>query len=156
MSHVVTLRLHPTDPDLVCLCTPIDMAHTMGGFGAARYVGNAPPINGASYVIGSDDLPRFRVFATHHATHIVDARTPTNVIPLGRGAPLPECTHCGQPARRGARLNHCPNCGAPWDATEIGAPYSRGWIGAVTTCDQCSSDTPSGYAHCIHCGAPHA
>lgn len=154
MSHVVTLKQHPTQPQVIYLCTPPDMAGTMGGFGPARYVGNAPPIAGASYVITIDELPRFRVYATNRSVTVIDARGATEPKPYGRGAPLPECAHCGQPARRSAQLQHCPNCGTPWQAIEIGAPYSRGWSGSVVTCQECSTDTPSGFTHCIYCGAP--
>jgi hypothetical protein len=155
MSHLVTLR-QGTDPGLVYLCTPPDMATTMGGFGPARYVGSTPPVPGASYVISADDLPRFRLYChSHHAT-IVDARTTSpGQRPYGREAPLPECARCGQPARRGAQPQHCPNCGAPWDAIEIGAPYSRTPNGPGITCADCQSTTPAGFAHCIHCGTAH-
>jgi hypothetical protein len=155
MAHLVTLKSSPRDPDVVYLCTPQDMATTMGGFGPARYVGNTPPVPGASYVISTDDLPRFRVYCTNRSVTVLDARgTSTAHRPYGREAPLPECAHCGQPSRRGARLEHCPNCGTPWDPIEVGAPYAHA-SGAVITCDQCSSDTPSGFSHCIMCGAPH-
>jgi hypothetical protein len=156
MAHIVTLKTAPGDTALVYLCTPPDMASTMGGFGPARYVGNTPPIPGASYVITTDDLPRFQVYCTNRGVHVMDSRgggKPEK--PYGRNAPLPECTHCGQPARRGARLEHCPNCGSPWDPIELGAPYIRQqW--AVVVCDECSSETPSGFSHCIRCGAAHA
>jgi len=158
MSHVATLK-QGTDPDVIYLCTPLTMANIMGGFGPARYVGSAPPVTGASYVISTDDLPRFRVYCHSHSVTLVDARTTANSTanrPYGREAPLPECTHCGQPARRGARLQHCPNCGAPWDAIELGAPYAPGNQWPSLTCDQCSTATPAGYSHCIYCGAPHA
>lgn len=156
MSHVVTLKQHPTDADVVYLCTPPDMASTMGGFGPARYVGNAPPISGASYVISSDDLPRFRVYCTNRSVNVIDARgTNTQVRPYGREAPLPECSHCGQPARRGVNLHHCPNCGAPWDPIEVGAPYAHAGNGPHITCDDCQCSTPAGYSHCIHCGSAH-
>jgi hypothetical protein len=122
MSHVVTIKQHPTNPDIVCLCTPPDMATIMGGFGPARYVGNAPPINGASYVISTEDLPRFSVYCTNRATHLVDARRTTTTRPAHAEQPLPECIHCGQPARRGTHLEHCPNCGAPWEPVQ--APHA--------------------------------
>lgn len=157
MAHVVTIRQHPTEPDVVYLCTPPDMASTMGGFGPARYVGNAPPISGASYAITADDLPRFRVYCTNRSVQLIDGRDSTPATrPWGRQQPLPECSHCGQPARRGARLTHCPNCGAPWDAIELGAPYAQQGNGPGITCLSCGSVTAAGFTHCTHCGAAHA
>lgn len=157
MTHLVTLKQQPTDPDVVYLCTPPDMASIMGGFGPARYCGNTPPISGASYVISTDDLPRFRVYCTNRSIKLIDARGATTIHrPYGREAPLPECTHCGQPARRGARLQHCPNCGTPWEPIELGAPFHPGNRWPTRVCDQCSTDTPTGYSHCIYCGAAHA
>lgn len=155
MAHLVTIRQHPSDPDVLCLCTPPDMATVMGGFGPARYVGNAPPIAGASYAISADDLPRFRVYCTNRSVHLVDARTTASTYtqPLGRGAPLPECRHCAQPARRGARLEHCPNCGAPWQPIELGAPYAQ-HLTDTTQCASCLRRTPVGFSHCTQCGAP--
>lgn len=158
MAHVVTLRDTPTDPAVVYLCTPPDMASTMGGFGPARYVGNHPPVAGASYVINAEDLPRFRVYATNRSVAVVDNRGTEDTRrnrPYGREAPLPECVHCGQPVRRGTRLDHCPNCGAPWQAIEVGAPYSRN-VDTHDTCTTCGSHTPKGYSHCTHCGSPRA
>lgn len=158
MAHVVTLRDTPGNPDVVYLCTAPDMASTMGGFGPARYVGSNPPVPGASYVITTEDLPRFTVYAANRSVSIVDNRgqdMPRRNQPYGREAPLPECTHCGQPARRGTRLQHCPNCGAPWQAIEVGAPYSRN-ADTHVVCDTCHAHTPQGYSHCTHCGTPHA
>lgn len=156
MAHIVTLKVAPSDPLLVYLCTPPDMATTMGGFGPARYVGNTPPIAGASYVISTEDLPRFQVYCTNRGVQVLDSRSTSKAHrPYGREAPLPECTHCGQPARRGTHLEHCPNCGAPWFPIELGAPYAQPmWDTRV--CDQCSSSTPSGYSHCVNCGSAHA
>lgn len=157
MTHLVTLKASPTDPDVVYLCTPPDMASTMGGFGPARYVGNTPPISGASYVISSDDLPRFRVYCTNRSVRVIDGRgNSTAERPYGRGTPLPECSQCGQPARRGARLQHCPNCGAPWAAIEIGAPYAHAGNGPQIVCPDCQTSTPAGYSHCVYCGTAHA
>lgn len=157
MAHVVTLRTDPANPTVVYLCTPPDMASTMGGFGPARYVGNNPPVAGASYAITAEDLPRFTVYAANRSVAVVDNRAGpayTTRRPLGREAPLPECTHCGQPTRRGTRLQHCPNCGAPWEPIEVGAPYSRN-VDTHTTCGTCGHHTPAGYSHCTHCGTPH-
>jgi Double zinc ribbon len=157
MSHVVTLKQHPADADVIYLCTPPDMAHTMGGFGPARYVGNAPPISGASYAITAGDLDRFRVYCANRSVSLIDARGNSNAErPYGRGAPLPECSQCGQPARRGTRLQHCPNCGAPWQAIEIGAPYAHAGNGPHIVCSDCQTSTPAGYSHCVYCGTAHA
>lgn len=131
------------------------MASTMGGFGPARYVGNAPPVAGASYVITKDDLPRFRVYCTNRGVHIVEDRAgPRAVRPYGRETPLPECSQCGQPAHRSARPQHCPNCGAPWQPVEVGAPYSQP-SRLTYECTWCGGQTVMGFTHCTLCGAPH-
>jgi hypothetical protein len=153
MSHLVTLK-QGTDPDVVYLCTAPDMATIMGGFGPARFVGNTPPIAGASYAITSDDLPRFRVYCTNRQVKVIDGRgTTAQHRPYGREAPLPECRHCAQPARRGAHLQHCPNCGTPWEPIELGAPYAQA-LAAMVQCASCLRNTPTGYSHCTLCGVP--
>jgi hypothetical protein len=119
MAHVVTLQYDTRDTTVVYLSTDPDMAHTMGGFGPARFVGRNPPIRGVSYVMALDDLPRFRVYATNRGIRVVDTPTRPGPRPPWMERPLPECTHCGQPVRRGAQPTHCPNCGAPWDPTEV-------------------------------------
>jgi predicted RNA-binding Zn-ribbon protein involved in translation (DUF1610 family) len=155
MTHVVTLRADPADPGVVYLCTAPGMSSTMGGFGPARYVGNTPPVPGASYVISRDDLPRFTVYCANRQVSIVDSRTaPSAHRPYGREAPLPECLHCGQPVRRGTHWEHCPNCGMPWQVIEVGAPYSQPNRN-VTDCQQCGRSTLVGFAHCTHCGELH-
>lgn len=157
MAHVVTLKHDPSDTTVVYLSTPLDMANTMGGFGPARYVGANAPIPGVSYVVARDDLPRFVSYAQHHGVTIVDTgaarRAPR---PPWSEAPLPECTHCGQPARRGAHLEHCPNCGAPWQAVEVGTHHPDHHPGLHAKCATCGAYTPVGFAHCTHCGTPHA
>jgi hypothetical protein len=154
MAHIVTVKSAPTDPGLLYLVTTPDMARTMGGFQPARYIGNTPPIPGASYVISTDDLPRLTVYCTNRGLHLVDGRdTPASKARAPwRERPLPECTHCGQPAARGARMSHCPNCGVPWEPVEVGPSQHRHLVGAVRQCASCGRDTPEGFTHCTHCG----
>lgn len=152
MAHVVTLRTDPANPAVIYLATPQDMAPVMGGFGPARYVGNNPPIPGVSYVIPAEDLPRFRVYCTNRSVALLDQPLPAT--PLGRGTPLPECSHCGQPSRRGAQLTHCPNCGEPWAPIQVGHHYST--TAPQHVCESCHRNTPLGFTHCTNCGAPHA
>lgn len=118
--HVVTLKHDPREPEIVYLDTPPDLAHTMGGFGPARFVGHNPPIRGVSYAIHADDLGRFLNYANHHTIHVIDARYTGHPVPRRPDVPLPECAQCGQPTRRGHHPEHCPNCGAPWVSVEWG------------------------------------
>lgn len=120
-NHVVTLKTDSRDAEIVYLCTPPNLARTMGGFGPARFVGYNPPVPGASYAMHTDDLPRFLIYAAHHAVHVIDTRHNGHTVPR-QTTPLPECAQCGQPARRGHHPEHCPNCGAPWVAMEWGTP----------------------------------
>lgn len=166
MPHVVTVRAHETNPDLLYLCTPPELASVMGGFGPARFVGRPPwTTPDASYLIATDDLVRFQTFANSRQIITNDARGVVTEAPAQRPAwaerPLPECRECGQPAKRGARLTYCPNCGQPWDAIEIGAPETHHHEAGVEcphcvkvhTCTGCHLPTPYGFAHCVHCGS---
>jgi hypothetical protein len=118
MTHVVTLQYDPRDTTVVYLSTDPDMAHTMGGFGPARYVGANPPIRGVSYVIALDDLPRFRVYATNRCVTLVGPTTRVPTRPPWAERPLPECAECGHPTRRGYTPTTCPNCGHPWQGVQ--------------------------------------
>jgi hypothetical protein len=158
MRHVITLKPSPTDPELVYLCTPPELAQTMGGFAPARYVGDRPPVPDASYVISQDRLPSFMVYAANRGVSVGDYRQPSST-PSQRPAwaehPLPECRQCGQPAKRGARLSFCPNCGATWDAIEVGpAGQGRHESAPMVQCASCMQTTPAGFTHCMECGAP--
>jgi len=113
MAPTVTIKPDPTT-DLVYLSTPPDLAPVMGGFGPARYVGNNPPIPGASYVIAADELPRFRVYCTNRGVHILDQVTRPRPRPPWAERPLPECRECGQPRARYANPSRCPQCGEEW------------------------------------------
>jgi hypothetical protein len=114
MAQIVTLKTDPRDSAVVYLCTTPDLAPVMGGFALARFVGNNPPVTGASYVVGVDDLPRFRVFATNRGVHVSDTREPPRARPPWAERPLPECRECGQPRARYANPASCPQCGEPW------------------------------------------
>lgn len=153
MAHVVTLATAPGDASLVYLCTAPAMAPTMGGFGPARYVGNNPPVVGASYVIAADELPRFRVYCANRGVRLVEQPGPaTRTRPPWAERPLPECVHCGQPVARGVSPSFCPNCGAPWDAVELGPSRERHEV-LTRECVSCHAPTPAAYAHCTRCGA---
>jgi len=153
MAHVVTMKTAPGDPSLVYLCTPPDMSATMGGFGPARYVGNHPPVIGASYVIEVSDLPRFRVYCANRAVRLVENDTPaTRTRPPWAERPLPECKHCGQPVARGVNPSFCPNCGAPWEGLELGPSRERHDV-PTRQCEACNAQTPNAYTHCMTCGA---
>lgn len=119
MSHLVTMRQDPREPDFIYLCTDPGMASVMGGFGPARYVGNAPPVKDASYVIQRDDLPRFVVYCANRSVRILDRREAETSSarrdrPPWAERPLPECRECGQPRARYAQPDRCPQCGEPW------------------------------------------
>ena len=157
MAHVATVKTAPDNPEILYLCTAPDMAPIMGGFGPARYVGNSPPVKDASYTITLDDLPRFRVYCANRSVHLVDsrddARRPSD-RPAWAERPLPECSHCGQPASRKAnRIQHCPNCGNPWDPIEVGpAGMGRHGPAPLTQCASCDATTLAGFDRCMTCG----
>lgn len=155
MSHLVTMRADTRDSAIIYLCTDPSMAPVMGGFGPARYVGNSPPVKGASYVIAADDLPRFTVYCANRSVHIVDARETGHAVPRHRPPwaerPLPECRHCGQPVARGVAPSFCPNCGDPWEAIEVGPSRDRHEV-AGRECTSCHATTPAAFTHCTSCG----
>jgi hypothetical protein len=155
--HIITLKSDPEDPEVVYLCTPPDMAQTMGGFAPARYIGDRPPVPDASYVISQDRLPHFMVYAANRGITLGDYRQPRqqpSQRPAWAEHPLPECRECGQPAKRGARLSFCPNCGTPWDPIEVGpAGQGRESSAPMLTCHACQRTTPAGFTHCCECGA---
>lgn len=155
MSHLVTMRADPNNDGVIYLCTDPGMSGIMGGFGPARYVGNTPPVIGASYAIAADDLPRFRVYCTNRAVKVLDAREVGNAVPRARPSwadrPLPECSHCGQPVARGVTPSFCPNCGAVWDPVEIGPGPHRHEVPA-RECSSCGSRTAAAFTHCTSCG----
>lgn len=115
MSQIVTLKADPHSPRLVYLCTRPELASTMGGFGPARFIGTAPPVPGASYVVELGDLDRFRVYCMNRGVSIVDTReSATRPRPAWAEARLPECRECGQPRARYANPTRCPQCGEAW------------------------------------------
>lgn len=115
MAHVVTLKTDPTDASVVYLCTPRELASTMGAYGPARFVGDRPPIRGASYAIAADDVPSFRVFAANRGVTLADMGPPARADRPGwMERPLPECAECGQPRARYSNPAHCPQCGEAW------------------------------------------
>lgn len=159
MSHIVTLQTDPADQGVIYLGTDPSMAPIMGGFGPARYMRNAP-VKGASYVIESDDLPRFIVYCANRSVRVVDRREtepePVRRRPAWAERPLPECRSCGQPVARGVSPSFCPNCGATWDAVEVGTtPGSTRYV-ETEVCSECGNDTPVGWTHCTECGARRA
>jgi hypothetical protein len=156
MSHLVTLRADPRDTAVIYLCTDPSMSIVMGGFGPARYVGNTPPVKGASYAIATDDLPRFRVYCTNRSVRLLDEReiAAPRVRPPWAERPLPECTSCGQPVARGVVPSFCPNCGAPWEAVEVVPGTPRHEV-LTRVCGSCHSLTPAAFTHCATCGHAH-
>lgn len=113
---LVTMREDPADNALIYLCTDQALAPIMGGFGPARYVGNNPPVKGASYVISATDLPRFRVYCANRSVRLLDSRVVESprTRPAWAEGRLPECRECGQPRARHAQPSTCPQCGEPW------------------------------------------
>lgn len=159
MSHLATMKSDPGNPGVIYLVTDPSMAPVMGGFGPAKFVGNNPPVKGASYAIADDDLPRFQVYCANRSVRLVDTRDDRPEVGTPRARPpwaerpLPECRECGQPAQRGARIEFCPNCGDPWDPVEVGPSSTRHEV-VTATCGSCMRETPAAYSHCTRCGAP--
>lgn len=153
MSYLVTMRADPSDNAVIYLCTDPSMSALMGGFGPARYVGNTPPVKGASYAIALDDLPRFRVYCTNRSVRLLDAREveAPRRRPAWAERPLPECAHCGQPVARGVVPSFCPNCGAPWEPVEV-APGGHRHEVPSRACSSCGVSTPAAFTHCTACG----
>lgn len=140
----IVVRNHDKSAQLVYLDTSPELAHLMGRFRPARFVG----ARGGAYVLAESNLGLFADFARHHQLQVLDER---HAAVSSRQSALPECFHCGQPARRGSHLAHCPGCGQPWRPIEI----EERWREATTdSCPTCHSRQPAGFGWCGRCGAP--
>jgi len=137
---LIRIEKHPTDPDVVILRTPPDMASDMGRFEAARYDPDRK-----AYLIHSDTIPSLYRFARHFGAHVTDDRTG-----LGERTLAHECGHCGQPGSVANSPKHCPACGEPWMPVthhDVNPPTD------LTRCDACGRNQRGRFPRCAHCGA---
>lgn len=142
-SQPVVVRNHDQSAQLVYLDTSPELQHLMGRFRPARYVGAR---NGA-YVLAESNLGLFADFCKHHQIPLVDER---HAPVSSRQDALPECFHCGQPARRGTHLAHCPSCGNAWRPIQVAERWRED---TTASCPTCHTRQPAGFGWCVRCGA---
>lgn len=137
---LIRIEKHPTDPDVVILRTPPDMAPDMGRFEAARYDADR-----RAYLTHSDTIPSLYRFAKHVGAHVTDDRTG-----LGERRLAHQCGHCAQAGSVANPPKFCPDCGEPWMPVthhDVSPPV------ALTRCDGCGRMQRGRFPRCAHCGA---
>lgn len=139
--------------DIVTIAVPPDPnAHKfMGRFEAARRT------DSGRYALPADQADNFAKFALLASWQVTDQREQANHEALG---PLPECVHCGQPAKRfddhEKRTPHqppkfCPDCGAPWESRIVKVVEQD--LHATQTCQACGHTQLGAFPRCSNCGA---
>lgn len=141
MTTTATINAHPTDPDIIVLRTPPDMASEMGRFAPARYDPQT-----RAYILLAEHVDALRKFATRSGIHIVDQRQ----APPGPRTQMPECTNCGQPAKLNAQPDWCPACGERWKPM-----FAEGHNGSGVRleCRACGHRQTTAFRWCGKCGA---
>jgi hypothetical protein len=138
---IIKIESHPTRGDLLVVHAGPDASAVMGPFGPARWQPKS-----RAYWMPAKDLESFVRHLDREGATLVDERATGG----GPSGPLPECRHCGQPARRGVELRHCPDCGGRWEpvvhASGIGDDAAR------TTCPHCGRAQAGNFPRCQHCG----
>lgn len=143
-KHLARLTAHPTDTRTVLLHTPPGLATDMGRFEPARY-----DQAHRAYLVHVDHLAALHRFAATIALHIVDERT----RPPGQRPLMPECIHCGQPAKLTRQPHRCPGCGQPWKPTFVDPGTGHGEA-VRQTCDHCGHTQRGRFGYCGACGEP--
>lgn len=145
MTHIIKITSHPTNPDLLILHTPPDLATQMGHFQEARY---DPDTH--TYLLHSDAYPGLEALANYIDATLHDQRT--NSI-TGQITTPQECRHCAQPARANHPPTYCPSCGNLWDP--VGPPLTGDRYAITRTpCPSCGHHQTGRLPHCSHCGQP--
>jgi hypothetical protein len=142
MKHIIRITTHPTDPDLLVLHTPPELANEMGRLEAARY----DPTTG-TYLLHRDAYAGLQALANYAGAHLHDQRS----NPIANQIHIPqECRHCGQPGRANHPPTYCPACGNLWDP--IGPPVD-GIAGVIRTpCPSCGHKQSGRFGYCTRCG----
>lgn len=137
--RIIRLSTHPTDPDIVVLNTPPDLAQQMGRFEPARYDPDR-----RAYLAHRDTLDALASFARTVNAHVVDERRK----PAGTN-PIHECGECGQPGSAAHPPRYCPACGSDWRPVTIEDIQPTVAYG---TCRGCGRQQIRRFPHCTHCG----
>ena len=147
-ARPVIVRAHESQAQLAYLDTGPELSSIMGRFRPARYVGARQ----GAYLVAAANVEMFRDFARHHHLVIIDERNAaTTERPYGRERPVPECSHCGQPARRNTRLAYCPACGKHWAPVEVDVYRTDDRL--AIACQQCGQAQAAGMRYCQSCGS---
>lgn len=146
MSDLIRITNHPTDEQLLLVHVPPHLSRQMGQFPHARWL---PSLK--AYAVHTAAEAGLNATISYIGAHAIDERL---THPTNQPQPLrmPECTHCGQPARHDAQPARCPACGEPWRPAYRGTAHHH--HGGVTqTCPTCSHTQHGRFAHCGKCGA---
>jgi DNA-directed RNA polymerase subunit RPC12/RpoP len=141
MTHLARITEHPTDPDVVLIDIPYELNAEMRRYEAARM---APELRG--YVLAAEHIDGFTRFAERLNMHVVDERRHApNPRPL-----MPECAHCGQPAKLSSQPEYCPGCGQQFE------PYFHAETPGESrvSCEYCGHPNKPGFGYCAECGKP--
>lgn len=141
MTQTATLHAHPSDPDILVLKTPHELASEMGRAAFARYDADM-----RAYLLHIDHLDALRKFAKMVNLYLIDQRQ----APPGEQTRAPECKHCGQPAALMSQPNRCPACGKPWDPVFVGSDNPLSPL--KKACVRCDHRQLRSFAYCSQCG----
>lgn len=140
MTHLARLGSHPTDPQILVIHTPPDLATAMGNFGPARF---SPDLRG--YLVHQDHVQALYRWARSASVELVDERRRN-----GKATPGHECANCHQPGSVARPPRICPACGQPW--TPITYAEAAPQVTA-TECLSCGHAQTGRFPFCASCGA---